>query len=134
MEILTIKMEQLITEVSIIESYLEIECSTEPNEIQERICKLMVYLFRTGNMLAEAKKILRMRKSAEINKTIIAIAKEACLSAKVQNTLIDSIASEECFLVDKLDRMNAGIVHQIDALRSLLSYTKEELRLTKTGY
>ena len=124
-------MDDEIREMS---SYLNITCSNNPTEIQERISVIMVYVMRTGEMLADAKKLLRKRKSDEIQNTIIQIAKENCLSAKVQNALLDSIAEEECYLVDRLDRLNASATHQLDALRSLLSYEKESLRLNKTGY
>ena len=124
-------MEQEIKEIS---DYLNIACSNNQQEIQERISTLMVYMMRTGEMLANAKKMLRKKKSDEIQNTIIRIAKENCLSAKIQNALLDSIAEDEAFLVDKLDRLNASCVHQLDALRTLLSFEKESLRLTKTGY
>jgi hypothetical protein len=124
-------MEQEIKEIS---DYLNITCSNNPQEIQERISTIMVYMMRTGEMLANAKKMLRKKKSDEIQNTIIRIAKENCLSAKIQNALLDSIAEDEAFLVDKLDRLNASCVHQLDALRTLLSFEKESLRLTKTGY
>ena len=124
-------MEQEIKEIS---DYLNIACSNNPQEIQERISTIMVYMMRTGEMLANAKKMLRKKKSDEIQNTIIRIAKENCLSAKIQNALLDSIAEDEAFLVDKLDRLNASCVHHLDALRTLLSFEKESLRLTKTGY
>ncbi len=124
-------MEQEIKEIS---DYLNIACSNNPQEIQERISTIMVYMMRTGEMLANAKKMLRKKKSDEIQNTIIRIAKGNCLSAKIQNALLDSIAEDEAFLVDKLDRLNASCVHQLDALRTLLSFEKESLRLTKTGY
>ncbi|MBT9923457.1 hypothetical protein [Bacteroides uniformis] len=124
-------MEQEIKEIS---DYLNITCSNNPQEIQERISTIMVYMMRTGEMLADAKKMLRRKKSDEIQNTIIQIAKENCLSAKIQNALLESIAEDETFLVDRLDRLNASCVHQLDALRTLLSYEKEALRLNKAGY
>jgi hypothetical protein len=127
-------MEELIIEADKIQAYLEIECSNNSTELQVRISCLMVYLARSGEMLARAKKILRAKKSNEIHNTILNIAKEAHLSASIQNALLDSICENESFLVDKLDRMNATITHQIDGLRSLLSYEKESMRLNKTGY
>lgn len=114
-----------------IQDYLDIECSENPEEVLERIRAIMPYISRTAFMLAEAKKALRRKKATEISNTIINIAKEQCLSAKVQNTLIDSIAEEEAYLVDWLDRLNAAATHQVDALRSILSYEREQLRLTK---
>lgn len=117
-----------------ISDYLQITCQNNPQEIQQRISDTMVYVARTGEMLATAKQMLRRRKSEEIQNTIIAIAKKNCLSAKVQNALLDSIAEEEAFLVDTLDRLNAAATHQLDALRTLLSYEREGMRLNKTGY
>jgi hypothetical protein len=127
-------MQEIKKEAETIQSYLDIICSNDPEEMTERISNLMSYMSRSGEMLARAKKILRAKKTTEINKTIIAIAKTGHLSATVQNSLLDSICEEESFLVDWLDRINRSCTHQIDALRSLLSYEKEELRLTKTGY
>lgn len=124
-------MEREIKEIS---DYLNITCSNNPQEIQERISTIMVYMMRTGEMLADAKKMLRRKKSDEIQNTIIQIAKENCLSAKIQNALLESIAEDEAFLVDRLDRLNASCVHQLDALRTLLSFEKESLRLNKAGY
>ena len=121
-------------EANQISDYLQITCQNNPQEIQQRIADTMVYVARTGEMLATAKQMLRRRKSEEIQNTIISIAKENCLSAKVQNALLDSIAEEEAFLVDTLDRLNAAATHQLDALRTLLSYEREGLRLNKTGY
>lgn len=117
-----------------IQDYLDIECSENPEEVLERIRAIMPYISRTAFMLAEAKKALRRKKASEISNTIINIAKEQCLSAKVQNTLIDSIAEDEAYLVDWLDRLNAAATHQVDALRSILSFEREQLRINKTGY
>ena len=66
-------MEKEIKEIS---DYLNTTCSNNPAEIQERISVIMVYMMRTGEMLAEAKKILRKKKSDEIQNMIIRIAKE----------------------------------------------------------
>lgn len=121
-------------EIKQITDFLSITCQNDPQEIQERIAATMVYVVRTGEMLAEAKKMLRRKKASEISNTIIRIAKEQCLSAKVQNALLDSIAEEESWLVDTLDRLNASATHQLDALRTLLSYEKEAMRLNRTGY
>lgn len=121
-------------ELNTISDYLNITCSNNPQEIQERISVIMVYMMRTGEILAESKRALRKKKSEEIQNTIISIAKENCLSAKIQNAMLDSIAEDESFLVDRVDRLNASCTHQLDALRTLLSYEKEAMRLNKTGY
>lgn len=121
-------------EIDTMVAYLTTECGNTAEEMFERMSVIEVYLCRSGEMLAEAKRILRKKKSSEISATIIAIAKEQCLSAKVQNALLDSICEEESYLVDRLDRLNSTCTHQLDSLRSKLSYEKESIRLNNTGY
>lgn len=83
------------------------------------------------NKVVETKKAYRSKKATEISNTIVKIAKEQFLFAKAQNTLLDSIAKDEAYFVDWLDRLNAAATHQVDALRSILSYEREQLRITK---
>ena len=127
-------MGDLLKEAQDIQSFLEITCSNNVDEIIDRIFTLNVYLARTGEMLATAKRLLRHRKTEEINKTIIAIAKASHLSASVQNALLDSICENESYVVDFIERINRVCVHQLDTLRSVLSYEKESIRLSNTGY
>lgn len=121
-------------EATAIQAYLDIVCSNNPEELTERISQLMSYMSRSGEMLAKAKRLLRSRKSEQIRNTIIEVARAEHLSASVQNALLESICEQEAFLVDWLDRLNKACTHQIEGLRSLLSYEKEGLRLNKTGY
>lgn len=124
----------LYNEALEMQTYMQDDCSDNPDEVIERLKQLNVYQARSGFMLAEAKKMYRERKASEIAKTIVKIAKENYLSAKAQNAIVDSIAQQEAFLVDWLDRINATCKHQQDVLRSVLSYEKENLRLNNTGY
>lgn len=124
-------MERLLEEAEKMQNYLEIECSDNIAEVIERIRTLSVYLARSGSMLAEAKRIYRRKVTSEIANTIIEIAKENYLSAKAQNALVNAIGEDEAFLVDKLDRINSACVHQIDALRSILSFEKEQLKTSE---
>lgn len=57
-------------EINEINDYLNIACSNNPVEIQERISVIMVYLNRSGEMLADAKKLLRKKKSTEISESV----------------------------------------------------------------
>lgn len=125
---------ELNEEARAIQSFLEINCSDNPDEIIDRIKELSSIKARSGVMWAEAKKLYRRKRSSEIANTIINIAKQQYLSATAQNALVESIAEEEAFLVDWLDRINAACTLQADALRSILSYEKENLRLNNTGY
>lgn len=120
-------------EVQQIQDYLELSVSDNPAELSQRISDLMVYHARTGYMLAEAKKTLSDKKRTEIIQTVYEIAKTGHLSAKAQNALIDSIAVDEQYMVDWIDRLNSSCKHQLDATRSLLSYEKEVYRQNGIG-
>lgn len=120
-------LDKLQSEAENIQSFLEIETSDNPQEIKERLATLSVYIARTGKMLADAKRLLREKKSSQIAETIIRIAKENYLSAKAQNELVDSLAVDENQLVDWLDRLNKTCVHQCDICRTMLSYAKQEM-------
>lgn len=124
-------IDKMKKELEKIQEFLEVDVSENPEELIERIKTLNVYMARSGRMLADAKQRLREKKASEISKTILEIAKQNFLSAKAQNALVDSIAQEENFLVDWAERINKACTHQVDALRSLLSYEKEQLRLTQ---
>lgn len=117
-----------LDELQSMQDYLELTPSDNTAELSDRIKTLAVYQARSGYMLAEAKKTLSIKKKADIVETIISIAKENYLSAKAQNALVDSIAVDEQFIVDWLDRLNAACKHQLDAVRSLLSFEKEVYR------
>lgn len=120
-------------EATEMQAYLETLPEDNPDALSERIKILAVYQARSGYMLAEAKKTLSEKKKTEIVNTIIAIAKENYLSAKAQNALVDSIATDEQFMVDWLDRINAACKHQLDAVRSLLSFEKEVYKQNNYG-
>ncbi|HQG58652.1 MAG TPA: hypothetical protein PLM44_02340 [bacterium] len=122
-------MKTLLEEADEMQKYLELEYPYTVTEIIERIKILSGYMARSGAMLADARKLYRRKVSSEIANTIIKIAKENYLSAKAQNALVSAIAEDEAFLVDKLERINRTCVHQIEALRTILSFEKESLRL-----
>lgn len=122
-------------EVERIQDYLEITCSSDANEMVSRISDISVYLARTSQLLADAKKEVSAVKRGEIVKQIVEpLTRGIALSATAQKAIIDGIAIEEQYMVDWLERLNKTCTHQIDALRSMLSYEKEQLRISKTGY
>lgn len=120
-------------EATEMQAYLETLPEDNPDALSERIKILAVYQARSGYMLAEAKKTLSEKKKAEIVNTILEIAKQNYLSSKAQNALVDSIATDEQFMVDWLDRINAACKHQLDAVRSLLSFEKEVYKQNNYG-
>ena len=115
-------------ECDIIQVELETVLPDDINSVIERAKVLSVYMSRTGYLLAEAKKLVRSKKSSEISEMIIKIAKEGFLSAKAQNALVDTIAADEMYLADSLERLNRSCVHTIDLCRSIISKEKEEMK------
>ena len=124
---------ELFDEAKQIQSYTEITPSDNPNEIMERITDCGVFLARTSKMLADAKYHLTQKKKDETIAVIKIISKDK-LSAKVQNSLIESICRDEQYLVDWIEQINKTLKYQIEAARSLLSYEKENMRIAKSGY
>lgn len=120
--------DKLLNEAKEIQEYLEITCSDNPEEVVERIKTINVYQARTGYMLAEAKKMYRQKRSSEISRIVVDIAQQNFLCASAQKALVESIAEDEAYLVDWTDRLNSACSHQQDALRSILSYAKEQMK------
>lgn len=131
MELKTAFGVQNIDEITRMQDYLEITISENPHEIIERINDLNVYMARSGKMLADAKLILREARAKGIEDEIAKRINIQYLSATTQKALVESLAREENYLVDWLERINRTCTHQVDALRSLLSYEKEQLRLNQ---
>lgn len=124
--------EQLVAEAEEIHSFLNCEIQSDnPEEIKYRGDALAVYISRTGNMLAEAKYHLNEMMKDETMKIIENTLLEAKLSAKVQNSLIDSICKYERLLVDKIEQLNKTAKYQIEWCRSRLSMAKEEMNNTR---
>lgn len=126
-------MKSLGHELRGMQKYLEINVSNNSEEILERMSTLMSYMARSGEILAISKHALRKKKTEKIHTDIIKIVSENKLSATIQNALLESICEQESFFVDWADRINRACTHQINGLRSMLSYEKEHLSLSKFG-
>jgi hypothetical protein len=120
--------DKLLSEADEIQRFAEITISDNPEEIIERINALCVYIARTGNMLADAKYYLARKSKDEAIEAIKEILRLNNLSKKVQDSRIVGICADEKRLATELDRLNATLTHQLDAMRSLLSYEKENMR------
>ena len=117
----------LISECKQIDEFMGITPSDDIEEIVERGNALIVYINRTGKMLADAKYHLNEARKSEIMDIIKTIIPEK-LSAKVQNALVDAIAKEQQYLVDWTERLNRTAVHQLDWSRTLISKAKTEMQ------
>jgi hypothetical protein len=88
-------------------------------EMSQRLTNLSVYLSRSAVLQCEAQEILDRAIAVETEKLL---GHE--LSATVGTNLIKGRIATENKLLKLCERMNRTITHQIDALRSQLSYLK----------
>lgn len=117
------------TEIKAMQEYLEIEASEDPNEICERIRTINVYMARSSRMLAEAK---AHRRKAERD-VFASLPEFFSMPANTLKKYLEVSAYEWYEIEDALENLYKSCVHAIDSLRSLLSYSKEDMRLSRNG-
>ena len=120
---------QILQELTVIDTFLNITMSESADEAQQRGNDLNVYVARTGKLLADAKYWLNMAKNAEVIETLKITAKSASATAKAVNALIDSICREEQYMVDWCERSNRTATHQLSWCVTVISKAKEEMKL-----
>lgn len=121
-------IKKMTEEVSGIQAFMEQGPTDEPVVLAERLALCNVYMARSGEMLARAKEML--------NEAVAAVweqKEERLLKAGAQlaQKVIAGYCSKEQFLADWLDRVNKGLVHQADNLRTLISYAKENMKTNR---
>lgn len=120
--------EELITAAEKMQAYLELKPGSEPNDLIERAENLAVLMAKSGQCLADARYIQEMVVNGAIMEALQK-AYEEKLSPSTINKFVTTAARENNHLVNWLDRINATATHQIDAIRSILSYRKSEMNL-----
>ena len=134
MDIITSK-ENLLNEANEISSFLNtgIETSIEDlklygEELLEKGDAASVYVARTGDMLADAKYHLNEIMKTDVFTSLIQQLGANFLAASAQKAFINSCATRENRLVDKIERLNRSCVHQLEWYRSALSTIREKIR------
>ncbi len=117
------------SEIKKMQEYLEIEASEDPNEVCERIRTINVYMARSSRMLAEAK--AHRRKSER--DTFASLPEFHTMPANTLKKYLEVCAYEWHEIEDALENLYKTCVHTTDSLRSLLSYSKEDMRLSRSG-
>ena len=96
---------------------------TNPDEIAGKIDELRQLTANAATLKANAKKLLRQKELEILNKY---------KDSKLQASVLMRTISAECFEEEGwyvyADRLNAGLSHALDSMRTLLSYMKEEMR------
>lgn len=117
--------EELKTKADKMNAFLQLEVGSEPQDIIVRLEKLSILISQSGECLADAKYI----QDTVIHSAIMDTVKQGYidkLSITTINKLVNSLAKEENYLVNVFDRINSAATHQLDGLRSILSYRKTE--------
>lgn len=124
--------EELKTKAEKMNAYLQEKPGSEPNDIIDRIENLSVLISQSGEYLADAK----YHHDTIIHSEIMASLKNGYmdkLSMSAINKFVNALAKEENYLVNVFDRINSAGVHQMDSLRSVLSYRKAEFSTLSYG-
>lgn len=90
------------------------------NELSERITNLNTYLSRSAILQTEAQFIYDIALASETEKLM---GHEELSATTIKNLVTGRTATEKKLLM-LCERMNRTIVHQIDGIRSQLSYLK----------
>lgn len=119
-------IEKMTSEASAMQSFMEAKPSDDPTILAERLSMANVYIARSGKLLADAKAL-------QDDAMVHAYEKHGEALAKLGSTMAQKILSSYCkdtnFIVNWLDRINRGLVHSSDNLRTLISLAKENMRL-----
>lgn len=99
-----------------------------PVEIELLIIELSSLLGLSSECLALAKKKL---KEAQLEILREQHEKNPDITGNKLKMIIDTRCADEDYLLTYADRLNAGLVHKIDGLRSVLSYEKQSMEFSK---
>lgn len=112
-----------------LQQFLEAQYDSEEGHlIMDRLGIASAYMAESGKLKADADWHYMAALNSEIMHTIKNFMPDY-LSASAQNQLVKSLAKDEFRLVTYADRVNRSLTHQIDAMRTQLSYLKEQMKL-----
>ena len=95
MNLLITSKEQILAELTNIDSFLNITMSEDVAEAVQRGNDLAVYVARSGKLLADSKYWLNEAMKSEVMQTLVDTAKSAKATATAINALVNSLCREE---------------------------------------
>jgi len=123
---------QLTDKCEKMQRFLELKPGSEPHDLIDRIELLSVLISQSGECLADAKYLQDIAIGEAIQKSIN-LGYDQKLSISTINKYVNAEAKEFNWLVNTFDRINSASVHQLDGLRSILSYRKTEFATLSYG-
>lgn len=123
------KFDRLIRETQKVQDFAQ-NCQTNNEHLLvERLSDVNHYLARTAVMLAEAKMIH--------DKSVLDSYMSydfTGIPASAVNKMVASMCGETNMIVNWLERLNSALVHIGENMRTQISFSKEQLKLTRSGY
>jgi hypothetical protein len=120
-----------LKDVEHIDSLISTPRNKEASKLWEDLDALIQWLARSGELVADAESIYE----SALGATIIEMSTEKKYS--FATSLFRQVAEGKCAdilkIYRRIERQNAALTHAIDAIRSLLSYEKENLRQISGG-
>lgn len=118
-------------ELQAIQNFLDSDAVDDLDVLVERLSIMNVYLARSGKLMADAKYI-----EAKIKNEFFDANEEAIfnLSPSIVKELLNAKSSEASYVANWAERINRAIVHSGDNIRTQVSFGKENLKLTRSGY
>ena len=118
----------IATELTSIQAYLEADLSADvPADVMERAGKLGQYLARSGKIWADAEYHYNQAVESALMQALKK-AYEEKLSPSTINKYVEAMARDSRYLLRWAERVNRTCTHQLDAIRSVISSLKEEMR------
>ena len=125
-------MNAIKDEIEQYQSFLEEPISEEVEAAFQKGNELVVIIARTGYLFADFKRTLNGKMQSEVMKSLKKIANETPFAtSRTVNALIDSLCREERFMVDWTERINKSATHQLEYIRTIISYAKQEKYSTR---
>jgi hypothetical protein len=120
--------EELLKTAEKMQAYLETEVGPDPQHLIDRAELLTILIAKSGQCLAEAKYIQDQIINAGLLQAI-GEGLETKLSPSLINKFVSTNAKDVNLLVNWFDRINSAATHQLDSIRTIISYKKAELNL-----
>lgn len=118
--------EKIEEELADMQQFLETPfASDNPAACMERIEKLVVIMSRSGKLKADSEHHYSSTYNSSVMKALEQMAKSQ-MGISTVNKYIESFCKDYKQLITWADRTNRASVHQIDSLRTLISYAKQE--------
>ena len=106
-----------------IRGILDVDVSqVDVSDVKTKLSKLTSLMGTSAETMASAKKLLH-----EKELEVFATGRVEKMAPSVANKYLQAMCKDEIAIYEHSDRLHSGLVHCIDGLRSILSYTKSEM-------